>query len=141
MSFDPQALRHLGGEPPAARRPVTMTFLLRVGAAAGVAAALCDVVVLLSARGLGWDTEVAGQAIQPLPLVLVCVIVGLLGALGAYAAARVTKRPWIWVALAGVLLWLASIQGLPPAVVAMHTIAAVWIVGWLAYAVRGGSHL
>lgn len=141
VSFDPQALRALGGRPPTARRPVEAAFLLRVGAAAGVAAALCDVIILTVARSADWDTIVAGQAIEPLPVVLVCLVIGLLGALGAYVAARVTKRPSLWVAVAGALLWLASVQDLPPAVMALHTIAAIWIVGWLAYAVRGGTHL
>ncbi len=141
MSFDPQALRSLGGRRKLARRPVTVAFVLRVGIAAGVAAALCDVVLLLVARWAGWETRVDNQPIEPLPVVVVCVLVGALGALGAYVAARVTKRPSLWVVVAGTLLWLASVQQVPAAVVLLHTVAALWIVGWLAFAVRGGSHL
>lgn len=141
MSFDPAALKKLSGPRNRPRRPVAVAFLLRVGIAAGVAAALCDVALLLVAEAAGWDTVAAGQAVRPLPVVAVCVLVGLLAALASYVAARVTKRPALWVGLAGAVLWLASIQGLPPAVAAMHTIAALWIVGILTRAVRGGSHL
>ena len=141
MSFDPQRLRALGGRTSPSRRPVKAAFLLRVGAGAGVAAALCDVVLLLIAGAAGWDVTVDGQAVRPLSVILVCVIVGLMAALAAYVAARVTKHPGIWTALAGSLLWLASIQDLPAAVVGLHTIAALWIVGWLTRAVWGGSHL
>lgn len=141
VSFDPQTLRALGGSALPARRPVKAAFLLRVGAGAGVAAALCDVVLLLTADAAGWDTTVNGQAVRPLAVVLVCVLVGLMAAVAAYVAARVTKHPGMWTALAGCLLWLASIQDLPVAVVGLHTIAAIWIVGWLTRAVWGGSHL
>jgi hypothetical protein len=141
VSFDPQTLRSLGGRATPTRPPVAAAFLLRVGISAGVAAALCDVVLLLIARGAGWDTSVDGQSIEPLPVVLVSVLVGLLAAVATYVAARVTKRPSLWVALAGAGLWLASIQDLPPAIVALHTVTAVWVVGWLTFAVRGGSHL
>ena len=120
---------------------MSLAFLLRVGAAAGVAAALCDVVLLLVARAVGWETTVDGQAITPLPVVLVSLAVGVLAAFSAYVAARVTKRPAVWVGLAGLVLWVASIQGLPPAVIALHTVAAILIVVWLTLAVRGGSHL
>jgi hypothetical protein len=102
---------------------------------------LCNVLLLLIAQGLGWDTTVDGQSVQPLAVALVCVVVAALAALGAYAAARVTKRPALWVVLAGGAMWLASVQGLPPAVIGLHTVAALWIVGWLTRAVRGGTHL
>ncbi len=140
--FDPDALRALGGRPHRPRRPATLPFLLRIGVAAGLAAAACDLVVLLLAAWQGWDLTVPGApAVGPLGVVLVCVVVGVLAALGAYAAARVTKRPEIWVLTAGVGLWLASVQGLPRTLQVMHLIAAVWIVGWLARAVVRGSHV
>ncbi|MBK6762487.1 MAG: hypothetical protein IPG68_04065 [Micrococcales bacterium] len=116
--------------------------MLRIGVAAGLAAAACDLVVLLLAAWQGWDLTVPGApAVGPLGVVLVCVVVGVLAALGAYAAARVTKRPEIWVLTAGVGLWLASVQGLPRTLQVVHLIAAVWIVGWLARAVVRGSHV
>ena len=141
MSFDPAALQRLSGPRRRAPSPVQASFLLRVGAAAGVAAALTDVVLLLVARAAGWDTSVDGQFIQPLAVVLVCIGVAVLAALASYVAARVTKRPQIWVLLFGLGLWLASIQAVPPAVIAMHTVAAAWIVGFLTRAVREGTHL
>lgn len=140
--FDPEALRALGGRPRRPRRPATLPFLLRVGVAAGLAAAVCDLLALLLARWQGWDVEVPeAPPVGPLAVIVVCVLVGVLAALGAYACARVTKRPEIWVGLAGAGLWLASVQGLPRALQVMHLIAAVWIVGWLARAVTRGSHL
>lgn len=141
MSFDPAALQRLAGPRQRPASPVQAAFLLRVGGGAGVAAALTDVVLLLVARAVGWDTAVDGRPLQPLAVVLVCVGVAVVAALAAYVAARVTKRPHVWVLLGGVVLWLASIRGVPPAVMAMHTVAAAWIVGFLARAVRGGSHL
>ncbi len=141
MSFDPAALGQLAGPVRHRPRPVRVSFLLRVGAASAIAAALCDVVLLLVARAAGWDTAVDGRPVQPLAVVGVCLIVGVLAALACYVAARVTKRPALWVALAGGVLWLASIQQVPPVVLAMHTIAAVWIVGLLTRAVRAGTHL
>lgn len=142
MSFDPQALQALGGRPPTPRRPVSAVFLLRVGAAAGVAAAVVNLLILVLAHWLGWDLLTpTGQPVRALGIALVCVLVAVLAAVGAYVAARVTKRPALWVALAGAGLWLASIQGLPPVLITMHTVAAVSVVGWLTRAVRGGSHL
>ncbi len=140
--FDPQALRSLGGRTVRPRRPVTAGFLLRVGAAAGLAAAVCNLLVLLVARWQGWDvTPPAAEPVQPLAVIVVCLVVGVLGALAAYVAARVTKRPAVWVVIGGAGLWLASIQDLPRTLKVMHLIAALWIVGWLARAVLRGSHL
>jgi hypothetical protein len=141
VSFDPAELDRLSGPRRRRNRPVAAAFLFRVGLAAGVAAALCNVLLLLVAQGLSWDVTVDGQSVQPMAVVVVCVLVAALAALGAYAAARMTKRPALWVVLAGIALWLASLQGLPPAVISLHTVAALWIVGWLARAVRGGTHL
>lgn len=141
MSFDPAALRRLSGRHQSTPRPAAARFLLRVGAAAGVAAALCDVLLLLVARAAGWDTTVDGTAVEPLAVVVVCVLTGVLAGLASYLAARVTRRPSLWVGLAGAALWLASIQQVPPAVLAMHTVAALWIVGWLTRAVWRGSHV
>ena len=141
-NFDPAALRALGGSPVRPRRPVTPGFLLRVGAAAGVAAAVCNVVVLLVAQWRQWHvTSPDSSPVSPLAVVVVCVLVGVLGALAAYVAARVTKRPALWVVIGGAGLWLASIAGLPRTLQVMHLIAALWIVGWLARAVLRGSHL
>ncbi len=140
--FDPDALRALGGRPHRARRPATLPFLLRIGLAAGLAAAGCDLVVLLLAGWQGWDVHVPDAAtVGPLAVIVVCLLVGVLAAIGAYTAARVTKRPEIWVLLAGGGLWLASVQGLPRTLQVMHLIAALWIVGWLARAVVRGSHV
>lgn len=141
MTFDPEAIQRLSGPRRRPRPPASLPYLLRVGAASGLAAALCAVVILLAARAAGWDTSVQGTALQPLPVVAVCLIVGVLGALGTYVAARVTRRPDVWVALAGAGIYLASVQGVPTAVLAMHSVTAVLVVGWLAAAVRGGSHL
>jgi len=141
VSFDPAALRRLGGPKRRPERPATLGFLLRIGVAAGVAAALCGVVLLLTARAAGWDTTVDGTALQPFGVVGVCLVVGVLAALGTYVAARVTVRPEVWVTIAGALIFAASLPGLPPAVIALHSLAAVWIVGSLAWGVRGGSHL
>ena len=141
-SFDPHALRALGGSPLRPRRPVTAGFLLRVGAAAGLASAACNVGLLLIARWRGWDVRPpdTGQ-VQPLAVILVSIVVGVLGALAAYVAARVTKRPALWVVVGGAGLLLASIQGLPRTLQVMHLITALWVVGWLARAVLRGSHL
>lgn len=141
MSFDPTALRRLAGPKRRATTPATLAFLLRIGTAAGVGAALSAVVLLLTARAAGWDTTVDGTAIQPFGVVGVCVIVSVLAALGTYVAARVTARPEVWVIIAGAGLFAASLPGIPPAVIAMHTVTALWVVGLLAWAVRGGSHL
>lgn len=141
MSFDPAALRRLGGTQRRPARPVTAGFLLRIGLASGVAAALCSIVLLLTARAAGWDASVDGTPVQPLGVVGVCLVVAVLAALGAYVAARVTAHPAAWVTVAGAGLYLASLPGLPPAVAAMHTVTAAFIVGLLAWAVRGGSHL
>ena len=142
MSFDPDALRALGGSPPRPRRPVTAAFLLRVGLAAGLAAAGCNLVLLLVARAQGWDiTPPGADPVQPLGVVLVCLVVAALAALAAYAAARVTKHPSLWVGVVGAGLLLASVQDLPLTLQIMHAVAAVWIVGWLARGVVGGSHL
>jgi hypothetical protein len=140
--FDPEALRSLGGRPTRPHRPVTPGFLLRVGAAAGLAAAVCNVGLLLIAGWQGWDVQPPGAAdVRPLAVVAVCVLVGVLGALASYVAARVTKRPALWVVIGGAGLWLASVQNLPRTLQAMHLVAALWIVGWLARAVLRGSHL
>lgn len=109
--------------------------------ASGVAAAVCDLVVWLVARGLGWSLQADDQQVAALSVIFVCLLVAVLAALGAYVATRVTRRPEIWVALLGLVLLVASIQGLPPALVAMHVIAGAWIIGWLTAAVRGGSHV
>lgn len=141
MSFDPAALRRLGGPARRPTKPVTVGFLLRIGLASGVAAALCAIVLLLTARAAGWDTTVDGTAVQPVGIVGVCLVVGLFGAFGAYVAARVTMRPSLWVAVAGSVLCAASLPGLPPAVLALHLTTGAIVVGLLAWAVRGGSHL
>ena len=141
MSFDPAALRRLGGTQRRPAKPVTAGFLLRIGLASGVAAALFSIVLLLTARAAGWDASVDGTPVQPLGVVGVCLVVAVLAALGAYVAARVTAHPAAWVTVAGAGLYLASLPGLPPAVAAMHTVTAAFIVGLLAWAVRGGSHL
>lgn len=142
MSFDPEALSALGGSRQRSRRPVTAAFLLRVGAAAGLAASGCNLFVLLAALRQGWDVAPPGtDPVRPLTVVLVCLLVGVLAGLGAYMAARVTKHPTLWVVVVGVVLLLASVPGLPPTLQVMHAVAAIWIVGWLARAVVGGSHL
>lgn len=141
MSFDPQALEALGGAARAQRPPATIRFLLRIGVAAGVGAAVCDLVLWLVAGWRGWDIAPDGSRIEAVGIVVVCVLVGVLAALGSYVAARVTRRPAIWVGFVGLLMLLASLQGLPPAVRAMHIVTGAWIIGWLTAAVRGGSHL
>lgn len=141
MTFDPEALAKLSGPDRPAAQPVPARFLIRVGLAAGLAAALCNVVLFLVGRGADWDLTVDDMEVRPLPVVIVCLVVGMLAAVASYVAARVTKRPAVWVAVAGTGLWLASIQAVPPAVAAMHTVAALWIVGFLTKAVRGGTHL
>jgi Na+/phosphate symporter len=121
---------------------VTAAFLLRVGLAAGLAAAGCDVVLLLVAWAQGWDVTPPGAApVQPLGVVLVCLVVAALASLATYAAARVTKHPSLWVGVVGVGLLLASVQDLPPTLQIMHAVAAAWIIGWLARAVHRGTHL
>jgi hypothetical protein len=141
VTFDPEAIRRLGGPRRIARPAASLAYLVRVGAGAGLAAALCNVALLLVSRAAGWDTSVDATALQPLPVVVVSLSTGVLAGLGAYAAARVTKRPDVWTCGAGALLYAASLPGLPAAVLAMHTITALWVVGWLAVAVRGGTHL
>lgn len=142
MTFDGQALRALGGEPERPRRPATAAFLLRVGLAAGLAAAGCNLLVLLLSQWRGWDTTPPdAPPVRPLGVVLVCLVVGLLAASGAYVAARVTKRPALWVAVAGAGLLLASVQNLPPALQVMHAITGAWVIGWLTRAVMRGSHV
>ncbi|MEZ5184804.1 MAG: hypothetical protein R2720_03580 [Candidatus Nanopelagicales bacterium] len=142
MSFEPAALRALGGKPPRRNRPVTAAYLVRLGLAAGLGAAICDLGLLLLAQARGWQSATPeGQPVRAMGVVLVCLLVGALAALGSYAAARVTKHPALWVVLVGVGLLVASVQGLPRTLVAMHLIAGVWIIGWLALAVRHGSHL
>lgn len=142
MTFDPEALRALGGRGRPGRRPATPRFLLRVGTAAGIGAAATNAVVWLLATWRGWLLEAPdGTAVGLLPVILVCVITGLVAALGAYVAARVTKHPALWVAVLGAMLLLASVQELPPALVAMHVVTGVWVVGWLTRATLRGSHL
>ncbi len=142
MSFDPDALSALGGAVRRPQRRVTLPFLMRVGVAAGVAAAVCDLVVLLVADWRGWSTNPTGEVrVTALSVVLVCLVVAVLAALGAYAAARVTKHPPVWVAASGLVLLGASLVGLPPTLQAMHVIAGMWVIGWLTLAVRRGSHL
>lgn len=142
VSFDPDALRTLGGQGRRDRRPATLPFLLRLGTAAGLAAAGCNLALLLIAGWQDWDTTPpGGSPVQFLAVVAVSLLVGVLGALGAYATARVTKRPAWWVVIAGGVLLVASIQGLPSTLQVMHAVTAVWIVGWLARGVAGGSHV
>lgn len=142
MSFDPAALRSLAGRPQHRQRPATAAFLLRVGASAGIAAAACDLLVLLVGQWRGWELTAPGaQPVRPLGIVLVCLVVGVLAGLGAYIAARVTKHPSVWVVVVGVGLLIASVQNLPPALIVMHAITAAWVIGWLATAVLGGTHL
>lgn len=141
MGFDPDALAALGGSPRKSRPPSSLGYVTRIGVASGVAAAVCDLVVWLVARGLGWSLQADDQQVAALSVIFVCLLVAVLAALGAYVATRVTRRPGIWVALIGLVLLVASIQGLPPALVAMHVIAGAWIIGWLTAAVRGGSHV
>lgn len=121
---------------------MTFGFLLRVGVAAGLAAGGTNLLLLLLATWRGWDVTPPGTTpVRALPVVLVCLLSGVLGAAGAYAAARVTKRPELWVVVGGAVLFLASINGLPRTLQGMHLIAALWVVGWLARAVVRGSHL
>ncbi len=142
MGFDADELRRLGGDPPPRSQPVTATYLLRVGLAAAVGAALCNVVVLMVANNRAWSVAVEGlEPVRALSVVLVCSLVGLLAALATYVAARVTKRPAVWVVVAGVGILLASVQGLPPTLQVMHAITGVWVIAWLGMAVRGGTHL
>lgn len=142
MSFDPEALQVLGGGPRRPRPPATLAFLLRIGVAAGVGSAVCDLILWLLAGAFQWDIQPSGgDRVQALSVVIVCLLVAVLAALAAYVAARVTRRPAIWVGLFGVVLLLASINGLPAALMAMHLVAGAWIIGWLCAAVRGGSHL
>jgi hypothetical protein len=142
VTFDPQALRALGGRERPAKRPATPRYLLRVGTAAGVGAAATNSVVWLLATWRGWLLEGSvGDAVGLLPVILVCVITGVVAALGAYAAARVTKHPALWVAVVGAVILLASVQGLPPALVAMHVVTGLWVIVWLTRATLRGSHL
>lgn len=142
MSFDPGALRALGGGPRRSNRPVTAAFLVRVGVSAAVGAAVTNVIILLVARTRNWSTAPPeGPPVRPLSVILVCLLVGVLAALGAYVASRVTKHPVTWVVLSGIAVLVASIQALPVTLQVMHVVAGAWIIGWLARAVRGGSHL
>jgi hypothetical protein len=142
VTFDPDALRDLGGRERPGRRPATPRFLLRVGTAAGIGAAATNAVVWLLATWGGWLLEAPdGTGVGLLPVILVCVITGVVAALGAYAAARVTKHPALWVAVVGGVLLLASVQGLAPTLVAMHVVTGVWVVGWLTRATLRGSYL
>jgi hypothetical protein len=142
VGFDADELRRLGGDPPPRAQPVTAAYLLRVGLAAAVAAAGCNLVVLMVANLRGWSVAVEGrEPVRALSVVLVCIVVGLLAALAAYVAARVTKRPAVWVLVAGVAILLASVQSLPSTLQVMHAITGVWVIGWLGLAVRGGTHL
>lgn len=121
---------------------MTFGFLLRVGVAAGLAAAGTNLLLLLLATWGGWDITAPGQAsVDALPIVLVCLLAGGFGAVGAYIAARVTKRPEVWVVVVGAVLFLASINDLPRTLQAMHLVATLWVVGWLTRAVLRGSHL
>lgn len=115
---------------------------MRVGLAAGLGAAVCDLLLLLLAQARGWQiTPPQGQPVRAISVILVCLLVGALAAMGSYAAARVTKHPMLWVLLVGFILLVASVQGLPMTLQLMHTVAGVWVIGWLALAVRRGSHL
>lgn len=120
---------------------MSAAYLIRVGLGAAVAAAVCDVGVWLLATARGWSLIVGDQQVMVLSVVLVCLLVGLLAGLGSYVAARVTKKPAVWVAAVGVALLIASVRGLPPTLTAMHVITGGWIIGWLVAAVRGGSHV
>ena len=97
MSFDPAALRSLAGRPQHRQRPATAAFLLRVGASAGIAAAACDLLVLLVGQWRGWELTAPGaQPVRPLGIVLVCLVVGVLAGLGAYIAAHeAAGQPWV----------------------------------------------
>jgi hypothetical protein len=142
VGFDADALRRLGGDPPPRAQPVTAVYLLRVGLAAAVGAALCNLVLLMIANNQAWSVAVeVREPVRPLSVVLVCAVVGLLAALAAYVAARVTKRPAVWVVVAGVGILLASVQDLPLTLQVMHAITGAWVIGWLGMAVRGGSHM
>ncbi len=64
---------------------------MKLGLATGLAAAACNLAVLLVARWRGWDLQPPGMAaVRPLSVVAVCVLVGFLAAVAAYVAARVT---------------------------------------------------
>jgi hypothetical protein len=142
VSFDPDALRALGGRPRRVRRPVTAAYLVRVGLAAGLAAAGCNLCVWIVGRNAQWDlTPPTSSPVRPLAIAALCLLVGLLAALASYVCARVTKHPAVWVALVGSVLTAASLTGLPPALAAMHLVTGAWIVGWLTLAARGGSHV
>jgi hypothetical protein len=142
VGFDADELRRLGGDPPSRAQPVTAAYLVRIGLAAAVGAALCNLVVLTVASSRSWLIAVEDrQPVRALSVVLVCTVVGVLAALAAYVAARVTKRPAVWVVIAGVGILLASVQGLPLTLQVMHVITGAWVIGWLGVAVRGGTHL
>ncbi len=142
MSFDPDALRALGGRQREVQRPATAAYLIRVGLAAGLAGAACNLGVWITGRNVQWDlAPPAGTSVRPLAIVAVCLLVGLAAALATYVAARVTKHPAVWVALAGSILTAASLVDLPPALVVMHLVTGVSVVGWLTLAVRRGSHV
>lgn len=141
MGFDPDALASLGGGPRPAKSPAKASFLLRVGAAAGLGAAVCDLGVWLLAQGFDWSLQAGDQQVAALSVVIVCLLVGTLAGLGAYVAVRVTRKPAVWTAVVGLLLLAASITGLPPALIVMHLVAGAWIIGWLTAAVRGGTHV
>lgn len=115
---------------------------MRVGLAAGLGAAGCDLGLLLLAQARGWQiTPPQGEQVRAMSVILLCLLVGALAAAGSYAAARVTKHPVLWVILVGVILLVASVQGLSMTLQVMHAVVGVWVIGWLALAVRGGSHL
>ena len=142
MTFDPETLRSLGGPPRPRPRPATPRFLLRVGTAAGIGAAVTNTAVWLLATWRGWSLQAPdGSSVGLLPVILVCVLAGVVGALGAYAAARVAKHPAVWVAVVGTGLLTASVQGLPATLAAMHVVTGLWVVGWLSGATIRGSHL
>lgn len=110
--------------------------------AAALAASGCNLLLLLVAMWRGWSiTPPDAPPVRPLGIVLVCLVVGVLAGSGAYVATRVTKRPALWVAAAGIGLLLASVQGLPGALQVMHVITGIWVIGWLNRAVVRGSHV
>lgn len=139
--MDPDALAALGGRPERSLPPVRLAYLLRIGAASGLAAAVCNTVLWLVARARGWSLTGDSTDVDVLPVVLVSILAGVIAALGTYFAARTTKRPAVWTAVVGVGLLLASLGGLPPTLRVMHLVTGAWVITWLTAAVRGGSHV
>ena len=133
VGFDADELRRLGGDPPPRAQPVTAAYLVRIGLAAAVGAALCNLVVLTVASSRSWLIAVEDrQPVRALSVVLVCTVVGVLAAFAAYVAARVTKRPAVWVVIAGwESCWRRSRAFRSLQV--MHVITGAWVIGWLGW--------